>query len=65
MKLPNQVVNEIIELRKKKISIQEVSKRLKISTFSVKKYSKNIMIKGKRNSGGRPKKSIPMWRRNW
>jgi predicted ArsR family transcriptional regulator len=57
MKLSEKVVKEIVELRKKKMSIQEISKCLKISTFSVKKYSKNLAIKGKMNSGGRPRKT--------
>jgi transposase len=55
-RIPRRIQKEIITLRKQKVSICEVSKRLKTSEPTVKNYSKDITIKGQKNKGGRPKK---------
>jgi transposase len=55
-KIPEQIKNKIIKFKCEGLSICDISKRLKISVFSVKKYSKEVRVKVESKKGGRPKK---------
>jgi transposase len=55
-KTPEQIKKRIMKLKSESLSIYDISKKLKISDYTVKKYSKNMQIKVETKKGGRPKK---------
>jgi transposase len=55
-KNPEKVKKEIVNLKRKGLTVPDISKKLKVSDFTVKKYTKNVVKKSPRNKGGRPRK---------
>jgi DNA-binding Lrp family transcriptional regulator len=50
------IIKKIKEYKRSKIPILRIAELLNISTTTVKKYSREVVRKCKKNNGGRPKK---------
>jgi transposase len=55
-KITKRKQQELINLKKIRSSISEISQCLNVSESTVKRYTKNIEVKKRKNKGGRPKK---------
>jgi IS30 family transposase len=57
-KLSEQKVKQIVELKRKKVPLSEITKRLDVCKQTVIKYTKATGISSRKNPSGRPKKAI-------